>query len=36
MAIGTLRQAGYGYIPDELRDVSYRPFIHPLELLHIG
>jgi predicted transposase YbfD/YdcC len=35
-AISTLRQAGYRYIPDGLRDVSYRPFTRPLELLHIG
>lgn len=36
LAIGTLRQASYRYIPDGLRDVSYRPFAHPLELLDIG
>ncbi|MFG2143684.1 hypothetical protein ACGFRG_05725 [Streptomyces sp. NPDC048696] len=36
LAIGTLRKAGYRYIPDGLRDVSYRPFTDPLELLGIG
>ncbi|MFJ6561178.1 hypothetical protein ACIQMV_15080 [Streptomyces sp. NPDC091412] len=25
LAIGTLREAGYRYIPDGLRDVSHRP-----------
>lgn len=35
LAIGTLHAAGYRYIPDGLRDVSYRPFTHPLELLNI-
>jgi predicted transposase YbfD/YdcC len=36
LAISTLREAGYRYIPDGLRDVSYRPFTHPLELLNIS
>jgi hypothetical protein len=35
LAISTLRAAGYRYIPDGLRDVSYCPFAHPLELLNI-
>ncbi|MFI1175775.1 transposase, partial [Streptomyces melanogenes] len=36
LAINTLRKAGYRYIPDGLRDVSYRPFTHPLKLLGIS
>jgi predicted transposase YbfD/YdcC len=35
LAISTLRKAGYRYIPDGLRDISYHPFTRPLELLNI-
>jgi predicted transposase YbfD/YdcC len=35
LAIGTLRAVGYRYIPDGLRDVSYHPLAHPLELLNV-
>ncbi|WP_244283140.1 hypothetical protein [Streptomyces flavidovirens] len=36
LAINVLREAGYRYIPDGLRDVSYYPFTRPLDLLDLS
>ncbi|MEU2834953.1 hypothetical protein ABZ667_41035 [Streptomyces lavendulae] len=35
LAINTLRSAGYRNIAAGLREVSYQPFTHPIDLLKL-